>query len=423
MERTMIKESVVSCLFVGVVVLFFCTVLAGPALASELLLDLGVLPGCTSSIAFDLSSDGTVVVGKTTDTALHDHAFRWTRATGMMDLGTLPGGVNTLAYSVSADGTVVVGQAKFASGNTEHAFRWTQTTGMVDIGTLGGSNSIAEGVSANGSVVVGTATDNSGHNHAFRWTQAGGMQDLGTLGGNTSVAYAANTDGTVVVGEADLASGSQSHAFRWTQATGIMVDLGTLGGLTSYAYGVSTDGSVVVGYAADNLLVTPDYHAFRWTQPTGMVDLGTLGGTDSAAYGVSADGSVVVGESTPASGGYEAIYWTQATGMQTITQWLTANGVNSASFNFSNSTASAVSATGKAVVGQFLTAQSTYHAFLAQSCYPVYPPYVTIGRQEVIFMSARQMHLTIQTGYQSAVTAPFNLQFQLIILRLFVQPR
>ncbi len=375
MERTMMKKSVVSRLFVGLVVLFFCAVLAAPVLASNLILDLGVLSGGTSSTAFDVSADGTVVVGTATDAAGYDHAFRWTQANGMSDLGTLPGGVNTLAYAVSADGTTIVGQAKFASGNTEHAFRWTQMTGMVDLGGLpGGSNSIAQGVSKDGSVVVGMATDANGHNHAFRWTQAGGMQDLGTLGGNTSVAYAVNADGTVVVGEADLSSGSQSHAFRWTQAG--MIDLGTLGGLTSSAFSVSQDGSVVVGYAADNIQVTPDYHAVRWTvtgTTVSMLDLGTLGGTDSIANGVSADGSVVVGQSTPASGGYEAIYWTQATGMQTVNQWLTANAINSSSFSFSNATA--VSANGKTVVGQLTNS----HAFVALSCYSLNPPYFTIG--------------------------------------------
>jgi len=381
MERTIIKSSRAgSYLFVGFIVLFFHTVLAVPVLARDLVFDLGVLPGGTSSIAMDVSADGNVVVGKMTDASGHDHAFRWTQENNMVDLGTLPGGINTIANAVSANGSVVVGQAKFASGNSGHAFRWTQTTGMVALGALpGGNNSAAYGVSADGTVVVGVATvaiGTSSYNHAFRWTQAGGMQDLGTLGGSTSVANAVNTDGTVVVGQADLSSGSRSHAFRWTAAG--MVDLigtpcvGTLCGLTSSAYGVSTDGTMVVGMATDNIQLTPDYHAFSWTQATGLVDLGTLGGTDSIAYSVS-DGNFVVGQSKPSSGGFEAMYWTQATGMQTINQWLAANAVDSSAFSFSD--ASAVSANGTAVVGQLTTS----HAFLARTCYPLNPFYVTIG--------------------------------------------
>ncbi len=381
MDRTMIKSSRAgSNFFVGFIVLFFCTVLAVPVLARDLVLDLGVLPGGTSSIAMDVSADGNVVVGKVTDASGYAHAFRWTQANQMVDLGTLPGGINTIAYAVSANGSVVIGQVKFASGNSGHAFRWTQMTGMVDLGSLpGGNNSTAYGVSADGTVVVGVATiviGTTSYSHAFRWTQSGGMQDLGTLGGNTSVAYAVNADGTVVVGQADLSSGSRSHAFRWTAAG--MVDLigtpcvGTLCGLTSSAYGVSTDGTVVVGMATDNIQLTPDYHAFSWTQATGLVDLGTLGGTDSVAYSVS-DGNFVVGQSMPSSGGFEAMYWTQATGMQTITQWLAANAVDSSAFSFSD--ASAVSANGTAVVGQLTNS----HAFIARTCYPLDPFYVTIG--------------------------------------------
>ena len=146
MERAMKKESVVSRLSVGLVVLFFCTVLAGPALASELLLDLGVLPGGTYSMAYDLSKDGSVVVGTATDASGNDKAFRWTHATGIVDLGTLPGSINTIARAVSAnDGSVTVGgQSIVPIGNHGHAFRWTQATGMVDLGTLpSGKYSIA----------------------------------------------------------------------------------------------------------------------------------------------------------------------------------------------------------------------------------------------------------------------------------------
>src|ERR1700690_176050 len=98
MARTKIKKSSCSYFFVGLVVLFFCTALGVPVLASDIVLDLGVLPGSVSSTAFGISGDGSVIVGVSVDTANHDHAFRWTQATGMVDLGTLLGGVNTLAY-------------------------------------------------------------------------------------------------------------------------------------------------------------------------------------------------------------------------------------------------------------------------------------------------------------------------------------
>src|ERR1700730_14799791 len=83
-------------------------------------------------------------------------------------------------------------------------------------------------------------------------------------------------------------------------ASGSLTPLGSLGGNQSgyesetNGNGGSSDGSVVVGAA-----IPPDDntdHAFRWTQAGGMVELGTLGGTYSIANGVSADGGVVVGQ-------------------------------------------------------------------------------------------------------------------------------
>ena len=54
-----------------------------------------------------------------------------------------------------------------------------------------------------------------------------GMQDLGTLGGDSSQAYGINDNGQVV-GVSTLADGVTSHAFLWTEDTG-MVDLGDTG--------------------------------------------------------------------------------------------------------------------------------------------------------------------------------------------------
>jgi probable HAF family extracellular repeat protein len=225
----------------------------------------------------------------------------------MQDLGTLGVG-GSIAYGVSADGSVVVGRAANASGQYR-AFRWTAQTGMQDLGTLGGDWSEAYGVSADGSVVVGLAANASGGGRAFRWTAEGGMQDLDTLDG--SKAYGVSADGSVVVG-----TRAGYRAFRWTAAGG-MQDLGTLDGCCSEATGVSADGSVVVGWAYD---ASTQQRSFRWTAAGGMQDLGTLGGHESWASGVSADGSVVVGWTQNDSNKRRAFRWTAQGGMQDLNQ-------------------------------------------------------------------------------------------------------
>jgi len=98
-------------------------------------------------------------------------------------LGDMPGGVfNSRAFDVSADGSTVVGYSISASGT--EAFRWTLSGGMVGLGDLPGSSfeSKANAVSADGSTIVGIGISASGP-EAFRWTLSGGMVGLGYLSG------------------------------------------------------------------------------------------------------------------------------------------------------------------------------------------------------------------------------------------------
>jgi probable HAF family extracellular repeat protein len=68
-----------------------------------------------------------VVVG----TSSTGKAFRWTAAGGMQDLGTL-GGYGTAAYDVSANGSVLVGDSSTSSG-ARRAFRWAPSTGIQNL--------------------------------------------------------------------------------------------------------------------------------------------------------------------------------------------------------------------------------------------------------------------------------------------------
>ena len=349
------------------------------------------------SNAYGVNAVGDVVVGDANDdTSLR--AFRWTEADGMIDLGTLwkEDGLSkgrSTAYGVNAVGDVVVGEAEIAA-NVRRAFRWTLNAGsntegtMIDLGTLwkvdGSSQgtSTAWGVNAIGDVVVGDAAIDANVKRAFRWTEADGMIDLGTLwkedglSKGRSTAYGVNAVGDVVVGEAEIAANVR-RAFRWTldagsNTQGTMTNLGTLrtdnGGL-SYAFGVNASGDVVVGGADSG----SGLRAFRWTLNAGsntqgtMTNLGTLRTDDngysySSANAVNAAGDVVVGISASNDGSYRAFRWADRTGMQSIEDWLTANGVTVNPDAPKTLEAAGVNAAGDVVVGYL---DENYHAFIA----------------------------------------------------------
>lgn len=211
-------------------------------------------------------------------------AFRWDAVTGITDLSTL-GGTTSRAWGISGDGSVIVGDAANASA-VRRAFRWTADQGMQDLGGLSPTGmSIGYAISADGVVVVGTAASDTG-NRAVLW-KGNSILDLGSVHGNVGGgALGVNADGSVVVGASGM------YAFRWTAATG-MVDIGSLGGALNAANDVSADGAVVVGTSS---LADGTDRAFRWTAATGMVSLGLLGGgTFSQAQAISDDGSIIVG--------------------------------------------------------------------------------------------------------------------------------
>src|SRR6218665_997249 len=86
-------------------------------------------------------------------------------------------------------------------------------------------------------------------------------------------------------------------------------------------------GEVALQYGLSGTLEVGQ--AVRWTKDTGMVGLGTLpGDTASVATSVNCRGDVMVGVSISSDGERRGFRWTQATGMQTIEQWLKDNGVD-----------------------------------------------------------------------------------------------
>lgn len=272
------------------------------------------------SIAKGLSSDGSVVVGYSTDGSpdQFQHAFVWTQSGGLVALPMLSD--MSTANGVSADGTIIVGGSHYGSDSYITPIRWTidgsggvATLHILDPGIVGE----ALGISADGSAITGVVYAGADQmKHVFRWTDSDPVvRDLTpTLAAHfDAIPNGITSDGSVIIGNTMQRSyyGDANRAFRWTEATGT-VDLGNLAAFpntSTYAAAMSADGSVVVGTSSDGNDQTS--HAFRWTEARGMVsidDLLTGAGVDlgghslAAATGVSADGKTVVGDAATSSG-------------------------------------------------------------------------------------------------------------------------
>jgi probable HAF family extracellular repeat protein len=137
------------------------------------------------------------------------------------------------------------------------------------------------------------------------------------------------------------------------------------------ALAVSADGSVVVGRTID-----PDYfgyHAFRWTQSTGMITLLPPNAPvwDTEAFAVSADGSIIVGTYSDNvwSG---AFIWDAVNGIRSLRDLL----VNQLHLDLTGwtslGTATGISADGLTVVGTGSKNTPSFHqeAWIATSPNP-----------------------------------------------------
>jgi probable HAF family extracellular repeat protein len=257
--------------------------------------DLGELAtGSIWSEAHATSGDGSVVVGSSlienpnkpnTDMT---EAFVWEAGvmTGLGFLEVSKGNDQSVATAISTDGTVVVGRSHVSNPGSgkgqkvSEAFAWEAGV-MTGLGFLAEDgieyHSEALAVSGDGAVIVGLASNTdpsdptNSVDEAFRW-EGGVMTGLGFLQIDTkdprSEATGVSYDGSTVIGVSsvdhpDVPDTSVQQAFIW--ADGVMTGLGFLadspGPYNSIATAVSADGSVVVGES--KLATGPE--AFVWT--------------------------------------------------------------------------------------------------------------------------------------------------------------
>jgi probable HAF family extracellular repeat protein len=298
--------------------------------------DIGVLKGDNESSGFWINSSGAVVGCADTansegypctGTGAGQHAFYWTKSSGLKDLGTLPGGNISGAIGIN-DAGQVVGYSNTSTGlSTEFnftAFEWTSTGGMISLGKLSGGNSScafeinSSGVIAGDSFVSSTVVD------AASWT-GNKIKNLGALPKGIFTAALDINDAGEIVGESVFGYGPPftSHGFQWTSASG-MKDLGTLyGGDTSIANAINSSGVIAGQSNAESFLTA--WHAVKWTSSGEISDIGTLpGGTYSIAFGIN-DSSQIVGYGNISDNAAHAMLWSESAGMQDLNNLIPAN--------------------------------------------------------------------------------------------------
>lgn len=248
------------------------------------MVDIGTLPGGTTSIGISINNAGQVVAFGNNDipdpfalfpSATQMRTFVWQEGE-VQDIGTLGGpdavpgpGCNNQRPGVIVGQSYVSFTPNPASGiPTLDPFLWDNGT-MTDLGNLGGTFNWAQCINNRGQVIGMSRLPGDLITHAFRW-QNGRMQDLGTLGGPLSEAFWINDAGDIA-GSADLPTPGLHDAVIWKH--GRIHDLGTVpGDPCSRAYGINSRGQVVGGSSSCHAFL----HAFVWQEGGPMMDLNAL---------------------------------------------------------------------------------------------------------------------------------------------------
>lgn len=280
--------------------------------------------------ATSISASGEVLVGiKVPRFPPYDdaaEAFRWTEASGFEPLAGLAALESSHAFDVSADGSIVVGVSRDPLGQFT-AVTWNSLGNAQSLGRLSGSvvgvppSSYAISVSGDGESIVGASTSTQG-TQAFLWTQAIGMVGLGDLPGGIfdSRAEGISADGKTVVGfgRPDDEMGTiTTEAMYWTEETGI-VGLGFLSpdDFSSSAEFASAEGDLIFGGSRS----LDDSRWFVWRDGMGMREFSQIlisdygleselaGWTDLRPTDISDDSLTIVGTGVNPIGDREAWY-------------------------------------------------------------------------------------------------------------------
>lgn len=198
--------------------------------------------------------------------------FQWSAASGYQTLPHLPGAARTYGWNISGDGSTIVG-SETIQPNGALAARWT-AAGPSSLGLLPGgvADAAATCVSDDGSVIFGMAHGPNGYD-TFRWTQQTGMVGLGVVAADFSAPLPIDCtpDGGIIVGNAG------TRAFVWRLGSGpedvqtvleerYHLNLGNL--VLERVSGISDDGRTIIGNGRDGSVPYGFVATLPWSIPS-----------------------------------------------------------------------------------------------------------------------------------------------------------
>ena len=264
--------------------------------------DLGTLGGPNANVGA-LNDYGQIAGSATVDAAGEVyHAYRWSKATGMVDLNP-PGSGRSFGNAINNRGWVAGAVATAPGRSPLHAFRWTPASGVVDLGSFGNVSS-ASALNEAGTVVGYSEGPELGIlGRAFRWTEAGGLQSLVSISSVASEGLDINEAGKIV-GSASFDTSLSDQAFLWTPGGGLQ-EIGTAPSYLAFAQRINEKGLVTGQYYSAPV----DPNGFIWSRDTGLQLIGTPGTDTSNTGNVNNLGQVV------GSLNARAFAWTRAAGV------------------------------------------------------------------------------------------------------------
>lgn len=265
----------------------------------------------------------------------------------------------SVARSISGDQGNIVGYLG-REGGGERAVYWDQKYNVHLLDNLSKNeyaSSAAFDISRDGDIIVGTASTDSNLDVAVYWTRNDSKVHTLSMPGDSSLASAVNGDGSMIVGKTNVGSSDVTHAFRWTEKSGVEL-LPSLSNNTTTSSGLSDTGRVI-GTSQNSSEIN---RAVYWDADNQIHDLGTLrtdNQGDSQAINISRLGSVISGTSAADDNHRLGFIWKEGQGMHSVNDWLKEAHVDAGSMVASS--VNAMSSDGATIAGQ-LTDGSGYVA-------------------------------------------------------------